>query len=75
MRTLSPGLKALTTQDELAEVQAVGSKRQIVTLRRTFNQSDFKGGYIKFWRVVAPTTHRNYESDLSIEGLREWGII
>jgi hypothetical protein len=46
-----------------------------VILRRTFNQSDFNGGYIKHWRVIGPKTHKNYESDLSLDGLKTWGII
>lgn len=71
------GLEALTTKEELAEVVAVGTapKRSVVKLRRTYNQSDFQGGFIRYWRVVAPATHRNYESDLSYQGLVEWGII
>lgn len=46
-----------------------------VILKRTFNQSDFKGGYMKFWRIIGPKGHPNLNSDLSIEGLREWNII
>jgi len=68
------GLEALTTGDELREVQAVGKKPR-VKLRRTFNQSDFQGGYVKYWRVISPPTHSNINSDLSLAGLIEWGII
>jgi hypothetical protein len=46
-----------------------------VILKRTFNQRWPDGTVTKFWRIVAPTTHRNYQSDLSIEGLKEWGVI
>lgn len=46
-----------------------------VILKRTFNQSDFKGGYIKYWRVVGPLNHRYINSDLSIEGLKDARII
>lgn len=46
-----------------------------VILKRTFNQSDFNGGYIRYWRVMGPSTHRSYHSDLSIEGLKQWRII
>lgn len=46
-----------------------------VILRRSFNQKNLDGSLIKYWRVVGPKTHRNYESDLSLEGLKEWGII
>jgi len=45
-----------------------------VILKRTFDQSDFKGGYIKYWRVMSKN-HKCYSSDLSIEGLKEWGIV
>ena len=68
------GLEALTTGDELREVQAVG-KKPYVKLRRTFNQSDFHGGMIKYWRVVGPEGHSHLNSDLSLAGLIEWGII
>ena len=46
-----------------------------VILRRTFNQSDFNGGFIRYWRVIGPQNHKNLNSDLSLEGLREWKII
>ena len=46
-----------------------------VILRRTFNQSDFNGGFIRYWRVVGPQNHKNLNSDLSLDGLKEWGII
>jgi len=46
-----------------------------VLLRRTFNQSDFQGGYIKFWRIIGPLSHPNLNSDLSLQGLKEWGIL
>ena len=76
----------LATDTELAELFATlrpiaskieakaCQKRSYVRLRRTFNQSDFQGGYIKYWRVIQPGHPRN-ESDLSIEGLREAGIL
>lgn len=46
-----------------------------VILKRTFNQKTLDGGTIKFWRVIGPKTHKNYESDLSLEGLKDWRII
>ena len=46
-----------------------------IILKRTFNQSDFQGGMIKYWRVVGPETHKNLNSDLSLQGLKDWGII
>jgi hypothetical protein len=41
-----------------------------VILKRTFNIMG-----IRFWRITAPASHPNYHSDLSIEGLKHWGII
>lgn len=79
-------LAELATDTELQELYAalrpIGRKieskrpsvRPVVKLRRTFNQSDFQGGYIKYWRVIQLGHPRN-ESDLSIEGLREAGIL
>jgi hypothetical protein len=46
-----------------------------VILKRTFNQPDFQGGFVKYWRVIGPANHKNINSDLSLEGLKEWGII
>lgn len=46
-----------------------------VILRRTFNQRLLDGSSIRFWRVIGPLSHKNINSDLSIEGLKEWGII
>jgi hypothetical protein len=45
-----------------------------VILRRTFNMT-FDGHTLRFWRVMAPATHPNINSDLSELGLREWGVI
>lgn len=44
-------------------------------LKRTFNQSDFNGGMIKFWRVVGPANHPNLNSDISQEWLKEQGLL
>lgn len=41
-----------------------------VRLKRTFTMMG-----MKFWRVMGPESHPNYQSDLSVEGLKEWGII
>lgn len=51
-----------------------------VTLERTFDQNAYDtdlspNGVIEFARVVGPVGHPSLGSDLSIEGLREWGII
>jgi hypothetical protein len=89
MNTNNTGLQALTTPDELAEVQAVGlpdlasmPKDAIfwingVQLRRTFDMT-ILGQTLRFVRVLGPVGHTNVrciDSDLSEEGLREWGII
>lgn len=44
-------------------------------LKRTFNQEDGLGGFIRYWRVIGPAWHPNLNSDLSLEGLKDWGII
>lgn len=49
-----------------------------VILKRTFNQAyDGPDGRVvlKFWRVIGPANHKNLNSDLSILGLEDWGII
>lgn len=49
-----------------------------VILKRTFNQ-EYKGPnglvVLKFWQVTGPANHPNLHSDLSIAGLKDWGII
>lgn len=55
--------------------QNAPKENDTVILKRTFNQSDFRGGWIKYWRVMGPQTHKCYHSDLSVAGLKEWGII
>ena len=45
-----------------------------VILERTFNMT-YEGRTLKFWRIVGPIEHPSLNSDLSLEGLREWGII
>ncbi len=44
-------------------------------LKRSFNQSDFKGSYIKFWRIVGPENHPSLNSDISQEWLKERGLM
>ncbi len=66
-------LEALTTPEELSEALVIG--KQPIKLRRTFNQSDFKGGYVKFWRVIGPAGHPSLNSDISTLKLKEWGLI
>lgn len=73
----NPGLTALCVPEELAEIQVVQRElvQGVVKLRRTFNQATLNGASVRFWRVVGPASHPNFNSDLSIAGLRDWGII
>jgi hypothetical protein len=64
-------LDALCTPAEVEEVNVV--IHGPVLLKRTFNMT-IGGVTLKFWRVMSDW-HRNYQSDLSIEGLKDWGII
>lgn len=41
-----------------------------VILKRTFTMAG-----IRFWRVLGPQKHPNLNSDLSLEGLKQWGIV
>lgn len=76
MKSVTIGLQALVTREELAEVQAIGTMRVItVKLKRTFNQKLLDGSSIRFWRVLGPQSHPNLNSDLSLEGLKEWGVL
>lgn len=82
-KQLSNGLRALTVEAELVEVLAVLNGKgatMTVILKRTFNQKTYDSnlqpnGVIRFWRVMGPLTHPNVGSDLSIGGLKQWGII
>lgn len=47
----------------------------IAILKRTFNQQWPDGHVERYWRVIGPANHPNLNSDLSIEGLKDWGII
>lgn len=78
MKTDKPGLRALTTSKERQELRAIGCERILcspVILKRTFNQKLLDGSSIRFWRVIGPVDHRNLNSDLSIDGLKDWGIV
>lgn len=84
----NPGLLALTVPEEQQELAAVATSVSTINgkasissfkgrtlLKRTFNQS-FPGiRPLRFWRVIGPASHPNLNSDLSIQGLKEWGII
>lgn len=82
-KDLSKGLRALTVEGERVEVLAVlngKGDKMLVLLKRTFNQKTYdanlkSNGVIRFWRVIGPVTHPNFNSDLSIDGLKQWGII
>jgi len=76
-------IRAIGTASNSARVEAWLNTSQTgdilevngVTLRRSFDQKFPGEPILRFARVIAPATHRNYESDLSPEGLKEWGII
>lgn len=67
-------MEAICVPEEMAEVKTV-LHGTTVKLRRTFNQGDGKGGFIKFWRVVGPANHPLHESDISVDGMQRWGIL
>ena len=51
-----------------------------VILKRSFNQATYDeflkpNGLVKFWRVMGPKSHPNFGSDLSFDGLKQWGVI
>lgn len=71
MRTTNAGLLALTTGEELAEVQAIGTAPKRRKLKFAFWQSDFKGGRIPFWHVNY-LNENDFGTTLSIEGLKQW---
>lgn len=54
----------------MARLELCATFKGCVRLKRTFNMFG-----LRFWRVVGPANHPNINSDLSIEGLAEWGII
>lgn len=35
-----------------------------VILKRTFDQSDFQGGFYSMWRIIGPASHKQLNSDL-----------
>ncbi len=51
----------------------MANSRIPVRLKRTFNMT-LDGVTLKFWRVMSEW-HPNYQSDLSYDGLVDWGII
>ena len=63
------GLGLLLAQRMLPRPIPKQGVKAVVKLKRTFTMAG-----IRFWRVDSPG-HPNHDSDLSIEGLRDWGII
>ena len=58
----------------IAQTVKAPKENGTVILKRTFNM-EWDGMKLKFWRIVGPQNHANLNSDLSLQGLREWGII
>ena len=52
------------------QLQRAPMENGTVILKRTFTMAG-----IRFWRVLGPKKHPNYLSDLSVDGLKTWGII
>lgn len=78
MKTLNPGLRSLTTAKERQEIRVVGRKPLKcpgLRLKRSFNQKWPDGSVTKYWRVVGPARCPSLDSDLSLEGLRRWGLL
>jgi hypothetical protein len=90
MKITNAGLRALTTSKERQELRAAGTVLDLATipkgtefiiggvkLRRSFDQV-LCGQTLRFVRVLGPADHPNVrcvDSDLSVEGLKDWGII
>jgi hypothetical protein len=72
-RTLlnNPGLLALTVSDERKEIVAALPRRRI---KFAFFQDDFQGGRIAYWHVMDPSS-KSYQSTLSMQGLKDWGVL
>lgn len=88
MKTNNKGLRALTTSKERQELKAVGTtatmgadssqmpgKASSLRLKRTFNQKWPDGSITKYWRVIGPLNCPSLNSDLSLEGLKDWNLI
>lgn len=75
----NPGLLALTVPEEQREIRFaafVGSAHRVRPHKIKFAhfQSDFKGGRIPYWHVL-DSTSPSYQSTLSMEGLKTWGVL
>ncbi len=63
-------IPAVISDSKASSVRLARSYKGQVRLKRTFNMMG-----CRFWRVVGPQGHPNLNSDLSVEGLRDWGVI
>jgi len=66
--------EALCVPEELTEVNTVLAYKKPIKLKRTFDMTMPGGEVIRFWRVQCPG-HPNHDSDLSLDGLKDWGIL
>lgn len=67
------GLFILTVPEERLEMAVIGSK-PYRKIKFAFFQKMFDGTQIPFWHVVDPHS-KSFNSTLSMEGLKEWGIL
>lgn len=65
-------MHSIATASEIREVNV--ALRSKTRLKRTFTMK-IGTETVRYWRVVAPETHPQYHSDLSLEGLQDWNII
>ena len=63
-------IPAVISDSKANSVRVAQSYKGQVKLKRTFNMMG-----MKFWRVIGPQGHPNLNSDLSVEGLKDWGVI
>ena len=75
----NPGLRALTVPEEQREILsaqfgASAYKVRPHKIKFAHFQSDFQGGRIPYWHVIDPSS-KSYHSTLSMQGLKEWGVL
>ena len=68
----NPGLIALTVLEEQEEIMVVPKFRKIKFAH--FQKIPFSNEQIPFWHVMDPA-HKSYKSTLSMEGLKQWGVL
>jgi hypothetical protein len=61
-------IKDLATSEEIKEVNI--ALQGVVTYKPTFMQGD-----MQFYRIMGPVGHPHLNSDMSMLGMKEWGII